>query len=104
LGLPALAVFLILIVASWGNLREIRSRVAGDQEMKQLCFAMQGSLVSFMVASVFLMVEYQRYFWLLVFLSVAARRLLKAAEIKGDRSSNRGTHIMTGTENGGSCS
>jgi len=80
LGLPALALFLLLIYGSWRNLRQVLLHPCLDSELGQLSLALQGSLLAFMVAALFITAEYQRYFWFVVFLSTVLKRLVPVAQ------------------------
>jgi len=81
LGLPALALFLLLIYGSWRNLRQVLLHPCLDSELGQLSLALQGSLLAFMVAALFITAEYQRYFWFVVFLSTVLKRLVPVAQV-----------------------
>jgi len=84
LGVPALALFLLLIYGSWRNLRQVLLHPDLDSELGQLSLALQGSLLAFMVAALFITAEYQRYFWFVVFLSAVLKRLVRVTEV-GDK-------------------
>ena len=80
LGLPALALFLLLIYGSWRNLGQVMLHPDLDSELEQLSLGLQGCLVAFVVAALFISSEYQRYFWLVVFLSAVLKRLVPVAQ------------------------
>ncbi len=86
LGLPALLILLGLIFESWRGLARIQ-RDASDakSQLQAVCFGLQGSLVAFLAVSVFITAQYQRYFWLFVFLSAVAVRLASPAESREAR-------------------
>ena len=86
LGLPALLILLGLIFESWRGLARIQ-RDASDakSQLQAVCFGLQGSLVAFLMVSVFITAHYQRYFWLFVFLSAVAVRLASPAESREAR-------------------
>jgi O-antigen ligase len=81
LGLPALALFLLLIYGSWRNLGQVMLHPDLDSELEQLSLGLQGCLVAFVVAALFISSEYQRYFWLVVFLSAVLKRLVPVAQV-----------------------
>lgn len=82
LGLPALAVFFALLRESWRTLRKIqrRSEPSLQPHLKSVCFSLEGSLVAFLVAALFISGEYQRYLWLVVALSMVMERFPASSE------------------------
>lgn len=81
LGLPALVLFLLLIYVSWRNLRQVLLHPDLDSELEQLTLGLQGCLVAFVFAALFITAEYQRYFWFVVFLSAVLKKLVPVAQV-----------------------
>ncbi|MGH7324213.1 MAG: O-antigen ligase family protein [Candidatus Rokuibacteriota bacterium] len=81
LGLPVLAVFLLLIASVFRGLRG--GIVAGGGEARELAAWAEGlrcGLAGFLVAGIFISAEYQKVFWLVVFLSIVVERLATERE------------------------
>lgn len=72
-GVPGLMAFSIVLAATFFQLSGARKRLlkAGDQETADLARAMQVSCVGFLVSSIFLHLQYPRYFWLILALVAA---------------------------------
>lgn len=72
MGLPALLVFLGILVASFWTLERVRVRTQryGPMSLHQAALGLQGGLVAFAVAIFFISAQYQKLFWLMVFLSM----------------------------------
>lgn len=71
LGLPALAVFVGILVATLRSSERIRraTRQSGPVLVGRAAEAIQVGLVGYAVAIFFVSAEYQKFFWLIVFLS-----------------------------------
>lgn len=80
LGLPVLAVFLALVAATFTTLRRA-SRLDGTAERRHLAQwadALRTGLLGFLVAGFFISAQYEKRFWLTVFLSIAVDRVARA--------------------------
>jgi len=74
LGIPGLIAFLGIIGVTLRDLRRTRKRclAAGERESADLATALLLGIVGYLVASLFLTLAFERYFWLLLGLSGAA--------------------------------
>lgn len=82
LGLPVLAVFLLLIAAVLRGLRRA-TLLTGGAEARELATWAEGlrsGLIGFLVVGVFISAQYQKMFWIVVFFSVVVERLAAAHE------------------------
>jgi hypothetical protein len=89
LGLPALAVFVMLLAATFRTLGRV-ARLRGGPEMRELAGWAEGlrsGLLGFLVAGCFISAQYEKILWVTIFLGIAigdiARRrvALEAAQI-----------------------
>jgi O-antigen ligase len=86
MGLPVLAIFVVLLVVTFRALSRV-ARMRGDADMRALAGLAEGmriGLIGFLVAGTFISAQYEKLFWLFVFLSIplerfARRRALAAA-------------------------
>jgi len=91
MGLPALLVFLGILVASFWTLERVRVRTQryGPMSLHQAALGLQGGLVAFAVAIFFISAQYQKLFWFVIFLSMvlpsfAAGAKAKLARVKAE--------------------
>jgi O-antigen ligase len=79
LGLPVLAIFLGLLLATFAALgRAARLRGRRDAvELAQWADALRIGLVGFLVAGAFISAQYEKRFWIVVFLSIVVDRLAR---------------------------
>jgi O-antigen ligase len=83
LGLPVLVIFLLLVAAVFRGL----SRAAlpqADFEGRELAAWAEGlrcGLAGFLVAGLFISAQYEKWFWLVVFLSIVVERLAERREL-----------------------
>jgi len=77
LGLPGLAIFLVLLASCLRAVRtaQTRSEAAGDPRLFHIAEAIQISLIAYAVAAMFHPVSYHLYFYYLAGLAVAAHQL-----------------------------
>jgi O-antigen ligase len=80
LGLPALLAFLAVLVLTLRSLRRSRKLAAarGLARIERVAAAVEIGLTGFLVTAVFLSAEYDKLMWLLVFLSIALERIVRA--------------------------
>jgi O-antigen ligase len=82
LGLPVLLIFLLLVAASFRGLgRAVRPTT--DPEGRELAAWAQGlgsGLIGFLVAGLFISAQYEKWFWLVVFLTIVVERLAARRE------------------------
>ncbi|MBI2216264.1 MAG: O-antigen ligase family protein [Candidatus Rokubacteria bacterium] len=82
LGLPVLAVFLLMVgqvLRTFGR----ATRVGGDREGRELAGWAEGlrsGLVGFMVSGAFISAQYEKMFWMVVFVSIVLHRMLPARD------------------------
>ena len=85
LGLPALVTFGLVIVAALLSLeRSARlARRAGDRTLHDFALGLQAGLAGYLLGALFLSAQYEKFFWLVMFLSISleqiARRKARAA-------------------------
>jgi O-antigen ligase len=79
LGLPVLAVFVAMLAATFATLRRLRhlGDTAEQRELAGWAEGMRVGLLGFLVAAFFISAQYEKPFWLMVFLSVAAERVAR---------------------------
>ena len=72
LGLPALAAFLLLAYVTDRSLRRSQrlARAARNVRLRDLAIGLQAGLAAFLVGAVFLSAQYEKFFWLVLFLSI----------------------------------
>jgi O-antigen ligase len=72
LGLPGLAVYLAMLGCAYQTLKQVRRPPfrASPRLVRQAALGLQAGLLGFAVASFFVSAEYQKLFWLMVFLSM----------------------------------
>jgi O-antigen ligase len=79
-GIPALIAFLLFIGLILHSLSHIAT-MAGAQgrlHIRQWAVALQAGLVGYLVSAFFLSAQFEKFFWLIVFLSIAMERILVA--------------------------
>jgi O-antigen ligase len=80
LGLPVLAIFLLMMVQVLRTLGRA-AREDGDREARELARWAEGlrcGLVGFMVSGGFISAQYEKMFWVVVFVSIVIHRMLEA--------------------------
>lgn len=78
LGLPVLAIFVLLVAAVFRGLRRaVDVRGLGGQAVELAAWAegLRSGLVGFLVAATFISAQYEKWLWLVVFVSIAVERL-----------------------------
>lgn len=78
LGLPVLIIFLLMIAAAFRGLK--RAVMAGGLDVRTTELAawaegLRSGLVGFMVAGTFISAQYEKWFWLVFFLTIAVERI-----------------------------
>jgi O-antigen ligase len=81
LGLPALGVFVGILVFAYRSLGGAgkRARVAGDRTMYLATLGLQAGLVGYLAGACFISAEYTKLFWLVIFLSMCLLHVLSVA-------------------------
>jgi O-antigen ligase len=82
LGLPVLVIFLLLALAVFRGLGRARP-LPGDFQSRELAAWAEGlrsGLAGFLVAGAFISAQYEKWFWLVVFIAIAVERLATARE------------------------
>ncbi len=81
LGLPALMVFLAILCSSYGVLERVRRRTArfGPPLLHHAAAGIQAGLVGYAVSAFFSSEQYQKLFWLMIFLSMCLPALVRGA-------------------------
>jgi O-antigen ligase len=78
MGLLILAVFVLLLVVTYGTLaRASRLRGPEARVLAGLALGMQIGLIGFFVSATFISAQYEKLFWLFVFLSIPVERLAR---------------------------
>lgn len=79
LGLPGITLFAAIFYCAFGSLVRVR-RLAPDRDhlLHRASLGIEGGLVAYLVAIFFISAEYQKFFWLLVFLSIPLEALARA--------------------------
>lgn len=72
MGLPSLLVFLVVLFGSFLTLKRVHQHAlrSGNPLLQQVAGGMQAGLVAYAVAVFFVSAQYQKLFWLMVFLSM----------------------------------
>ena len=78
LGLPALGVFVGILVFTYRSLGGAgrRARIAGDRMMYLATLGLQAGFVGYLVGACFISAEYAKLFWLVIFLSMCLPHVL----------------------------
>lgn len=102
MGLPVLAAFVLLLAAAFGALRA-GTRLAGGPPAAHALAAwaegLRSGLTGFLVAGAFISAQYEKWFWLVVFLSIVVARLARehaAAPARLQASASRLTPAPVG--------
>jgi O-antigen ligase len=79
LGIPALIAFSIVIVAALRSLeRSARvARLMGDQYLHDLALGLQAGLAGYLVGATFLSAQHEKFFWLVMFLSITVEQTVR---------------------------
>ncbi|HET9400056.1 MAG TPA: O-antigen ligase family protein [Candidatus Acidoferrales bacterium] len=78
LGVPTLLLFIAMLISLFFLLERTRrdALIRGDLFLQDVTFGLQAGLVGFAPAAFFFSAEYEKPFWIVVFLSACARRML----------------------------
>ena len=85
MGIPALIVYLMLMIYPLRRLRRIEAETLDDPQRRKYYYwaiGIQASIVAYMVASFFASVAYYWYIYYLVGYAVAVRRLYYVEQVK----------------------
>ena len=86
LGIPGLLIFLFILISAYRTLGQVRKQVNRSSLVHQAALGLQAGLVGYMIAGFCLSAEYQKLFWLALFLSMCLPLLAEAAHSRcGDR-------------------
>ncbi len=90
MGILGILLFLGIVVTTYRSLSHIRSeaRKRSDEFFFAVTSGMQTGLVGFCVASMFLSAEYQKTFWIIIFLSASLPGLFRNHHREVDRMNN----------------
>lgn len=97
LGVSALLAFLVLIYATLRSLGRSRrlATAAGNMRLRDLSLGLEAGLAGYLVGALFLSAQYEKFFWLVLFLSICleriARRTAKQAKVPVAREALRAT-------------
>ena len=83
LGIPIFFVFVTLLIVTFGVFRRTAT-LGGSPEAEELAGWAEGlraGFAGFLVAATFISAEYEKYFWLVVFVSIVMARLARRHEI-----------------------
>jgi O-antigen ligase len=84
LGIPVFVIFISLLLVAFGAFGRA-SRLRGSPQAEELAGWAEGlraGLVGFLVAGTFISAEYEKYFWLVIFLSIVVDRLTRRHEME----------------------
>lgn len=87
LGLPGLALFLGILYHACRSLESVRRRTTGSDPLHLAALGLKAGLIGYSVGALFLSAEYQKLFWLVVFLSMCLPEI--AAECRRRRPCRR---------------
>lgn len=78
MGIPVLLIFLVLIVTVFGVLRRVARADRGPEtrEVAGWAEALRYGMLGFLVAGFFISAQYEKLFWLLVFLTIPLERIV----------------------------
>lgn len=79
MGVPVLLIFLVLIVTVFGALRRVASADGSPRarELAGWADALRYGMLGFLVAGFFISAQYEKLFWLLVFLTIPLERIAR---------------------------
>jgi O-antigen ligase len=100
LGLPALLMFLAILVSTYRSLERVRRQAArsGPRLLELAALGIEGGLVGYCVGAFFLSAEYQKFFWLVIFLSMCLPVLVRPVSAKQKRGSGRWLPVQSQQE------
>jgi O-antigen ligase len=77
LGLPTLAAFLAVVFTTWRSLRRAQrdAAAAGNVRLRSASIALEVGIIGWAVSAAFLSAQFEKFFWLVVFLSVPLERI-----------------------------
>jgi putative inorganic carbon (HCO3(-)) transporter len=79
-GLPVLGLFLLVVVATYRGLSTaaaLRGLPGRARELATWADALRCGLIGFLVAGIFISAQYEKWFWLVVFLSITVERMAR---------------------------
>jgi len=79
LGVGAIVAFLLVIYSTFGSLRrsERLAEVCGNKSLRDLAVACQIGFTGYLVSAMFLSAQFEKFFWLLLFLTICFERIVK---------------------------
>lgn len=78
MGLPVLIVFFVLLATVLGAFRRARGAVSEEgSDVAGWAWALGDGVLGFLVAAFFISAEYEKFFWLVIFLSIVVVRLAR---------------------------
>ena len=80
MGLPLLCIFLMMIVSVFGALKRV-SRGGDRDELAGWAEGLRYGLLGFVVAGTFISAQYEKLFWIVVFLSIAMERVARTESV-----------------------
>ncbi len=92
MGLPALLTYLAMMYFSYRTLEQVRRRSlrSGPPLLHQAALGIQAGLVGYAVGAFVLSAQYQKLFWLVVFLSMCLSSLARSLKSQDDRREEKG--------------
>ena len=91
LGLPGLLLFLCILYFCYRDTGRVAARFkeSGQTLLNRVALGIQAGLVAYSVSAFFLSAEYEKLFWLIVFLSACVSALAKSENDKADTRPTR---------------
>jgi O-antigen ligase len=80
LGLPVLMIFLLLVATAFRGLGAARPGPDEGRELAAWAEGLKSGLAGFLVAGLFISAQYEKWFWLVVFLTIVVERLAASRE------------------------
>lgn len=89
LGIPALFVFLLILLASYRSLARSAKAAGrkGATNLRDVALALQVGLLGYMSSAVFLSAHFEKYLWLVMFLTICLERVVKEGAKHAERDS-----------------
>jgi O-antigen ligase len=86
LGLPAVVLFLLILMSSWRRARRSSQflALAGEHAGAQVAVSIEVGIVAYSVGALFLSAEYSKQLWVLIGIGIALARLAMEREIPQD--------------------
>jgi O-antigen ligase len=103
MGIPGLLVFLLLLLASWIALQQVRRRALsiGAPFIAETAHALQAGMLGFWVAIAMVSAEFVKLLWFAIFLSAALPQLLQGYFLEAQarhKTDATGVPLLTGQE------